>query len=217
MYSFLFLDYYLCIFSYYYHRLSYYEILYYGPDEEGIDSGGLAKEAFLLLSKDAAIFAGKKHKKWMVQSGTVPSSSGLNNSSSSSSSSFENNFGGLFFTEEILEKNCGTLSRPLTPGPGSAGPRRSSISIFATVTARSRRSSWRNTSETTGSSLITQHPSIADVMEAAANAQRALGDTALFIDEYSVHKGNTLKLSVQLLENEERISRENFFKVSLFF
>ena len=178
-------------------------------DEEGIDSGGLSKEAFLLLSKDAAIFAGKKHKKWMVQRGSAPLSDG----NSSSTGAVESESGGLFFTEETQEKSSGTRSRPLTPGPNSAGPRRSSISIFATVTARSRRSSWRLVSETNGSSLITQHPTMADIVEAAAAAQRALGDTSLFVDEYCVPKGNTMKLSVQLLENEERISRENFFKV----
>ena len=182
-------------------------------DEEGIDSGGLSKEAFLLLSKDAAIFAGKKHKKWMVQRSSVP----LSERSNSSTGVVESESGGLFFTEETQEKSAGTRSRPLTPGPNSAGPRRSSISIFATVTARSRRSSWRHVSETNGSSVITQHPSMADVLEAAAAAQRALGDTSLFVDEDAVPKGNTMKLSVQLLENEERISRENFFKVSVLF
>eukprot|EP01034_Spumella_vulgaris_P030355 gene30355-37557_t len=34
--------------------------------EAGIDSGGLSKEAFLLLSKQAAIFAGPHCKQWMV-------------------------------------------------------------------------------------------------------------------------------------------------------
>lgn len=34
-------------------------------DEAGIDSGGLTKEMFLLLSKELIVYAGAKHRKWM--------------------------------------------------------------------------------------------------------------------------------------------------------
>ena len=152
------------------------------------------------MSKDATAFAGIRHKKWIAQSGPAPSSGGKGVSGSTED-------GGLFFTEDTHEKPKGLGGRPLTPGPncGNSVPRRSSISLFAPVTAMTRRSSWRQVSETNGSSVMTHNPAIVEALKAAAENTIGVQD-----DGKAAH---ALKVSAHMLEHDEHISRENFFKV----
>ena len=84
--------------------------------EDGIDSGGLGKEAFLLLARDAAKYAGPGYKNWLVVHKTaimastavaaVDNSSTASAAASSGSSLYSTSSnGGLFFTDDDKEKD----------------------------------------------------------------------------------------------------------------
>ena len=79
--------------------------------EDGIDSGGLGKEAFLLLARDAAKYAGPGYKNWLVVHKTAimapTAAAAVDNSSASSGSSLysTSSNGGLFFTDDDKEKD----------------------------------------------------------------------------------------------------------------
>ena len=143
----------------------------------------------------------------MVQSTSVSSSGGKGGTRGTGTPED----GGLFFTEATHERPKGVGTRPLTPGPncGNSAPRRSSISMFAPVTAMSRRSSWRQVSERNGSSVITNNSAIDDALKKVSDIDKSVGQ-----GQEDRPGANALNLSVHMLEHDERISRENFFKVS---
>lgn len=89
--------------------------------EDGIDSGGLSKEAFLLLSKAASEFVGYKHKKWMVslKSEVIQSlkpvkptiNNNKNNTLTSESTKAAEIMEGLFFASELNENDVKIVKR----------------------------------------------------------------------------------------------------------
>jgi hypothetical protein len=171
-------------------------------DEEGIDSGGLSKEAFLLLSKDLAIFAGTLHKNWMVQ----------HNKTQGSGDKQSYADGGLFFTEakSSEESNIKELRPPIMQ-------RKSSMSILAPLTAMARRSSWRQESGTNGSNIVTNND-LTSPKSSPKPTPKEAGVSEFFGVSHNSSKSIVMKLSSvdtskQILEDEEHISRDDFFKV----
>lgn len=170
-------------------------------DEEGIDSGGLSKEAFLLLSKDLAIFAGSLHKNWMVQHNRA---TGTGDKQSYAD-------GGLFFTEakSSEESKIKELRPPIIQ-------RKSSMSILAPLTAMARRSSWRQESGTNGSNIVTNNDLTSSKSSPKPTPKQAgVSDFSISHDssEPIVVKLSSIDTSRQILEDDEHISRDDFFKV----
>jgi hypothetical protein len=171
-------------------------------DEEGIDSGGLSKEAFLLLSKDLAIFAGTLHKNWMVQH-NITTGTGDKQSYAD---------GGLFFTEakSSEESKIKELRPPIIQ-------RKSSMSILAPLTAMARRSSWRQESGTNGSNIVINNDLTSPKSSPKPTPKQA-GVSEFFSishdsSEPIVAKLSSIDTSKQILEDEEHISRDDFCKV----
>lgn len=185
-------------------------------DEEGIDSGGLSKEAFLLLSKNAVIFAGTLYKNWMVQH-NLTKTSGIGDKKSYTD-------GGLFFTEVDLSEESNI--KVLKP---SIIKRKSSMSIFAPLKAIARRSSWKQESGTNGTSVVTNNKLtgvsdskdmidtvvLASISKSFRNKVILDGDISPGGTRSTEVKGggSSIEASRQILEDEEHISRDDFFKV----
>ena len=164
--------------------------------EEGIDSGGLGKEAFLLISKEASIFVGSAYKNWMVCYGT--DLQGYLKKKRHGDS--------LFFTEDVHVKKSGP-TRVLTPGPCSIR-KRSSISMLAPITAMNRRSSWRAASQNDGYKVITNNLAVGASMTSESNAITSGADSV-------TPKRNVLDIeqSANILSAEDGVTRGSFFKV----
>ena len=174
--------------------LAFHCMLMIPSGEEGIDSGGLGKEAFLLISKEASIFVGSAYKNWMVSYGTdVPADQKKKRYNES-----------IFFTEDVPVKKSGS-TRVLTPGPCSIR-KRSSISMLAPITAMSRRSSWRAASRNDGCKVITNNIPIAVSLTSEPDVISS-GDVV-------IPKKNVLDIeqSANILSAEE-VTRGTFFKV----
>ena len=174
--------------------LSFHAMILLG--EEGIDSGGLGKEAFLLISKEASIFVGSAYKNWMVCYGTDPHGDLKKKRSGES----------LFFTEDVHVKKSGP-TRVLTPGPFSVR-KRSSISMLAPITAMNRRSSWRAASQNEGYKVITNNIPVAVSVTSESDVITSGGDGV-------ISKKNVvdIELSANILSAEEGVTRATFFKV----
>lgn len=186
--------------------------------EEGIDSGGLGKEAFLLLSKDSAMFAGPNYKNWLV----------LHNAAESSNS--EAASGGLFFTEEEPKPKEAEKGKKVPPPPmggprGGAmgGPRggglqkqlssarRSASSLLkGDFGAHQRQQSWQQVAPGGGSL------GASSMISGQHRRNSGLGG----VDESTESKGvakqrqqpTSVDNSLSVLDKDEKVCRESFFR-----
>ena len=200
-------------------------------DEEGIDSGGLGKETFILLSKDAGIYAGPQYRNWLVlhevSSTSMGSGGGIGGSTGNGDKkkSVTALDGGFFFTEEAEGGgiSSGITSRPIPGNRRKSSLLRTASRFFRSESqgAASRRNSWREVTEGLGidgtvpmranSSLrILEYNEEEELVVKHKTSQKNE------VLEKGVEKGvkNSVHDSLHILEHEEKVTREEYCKVS---
>ena len=184
--------------------------------EEGIDSGGLGKEAFLLLSKDATTFAGPAFKNWLVLYKAAEESAATAS-------------GGLFFTEEAptekeeKKEEKATGRRALLPPPGGQravqahiASARKSASKLLDSTAQQRQRSWRAVAPAgsvgSSSNMLGGHQGSRQGSfsrpkgDAAEGGGRGDGEV-----KGGPHVSSSVAASLPALNKDEKVTREVFF------